>query len=189
MAKSDWDPDYKLPGNKVVNLCLFWATNYKINSSLKTIEQAEKRLKEHNIGINIYPSRNYTKSHIIDVGDEAIPPQDYDKLRRKAAAVFDDQKTTDKIQRLPIIFCEFVARGYGLTVLRGKNSSWLAYCLVSQTLNQDYSTLIHEIGHAAANNGQHSPQKSNFMHESSYPERTIMVKAQIQLLARAYFVR
>ena len=90
MAKSDWDPDYKLPGNKVVNLCLFWATNYKINSTLKTIEQAEKRFKEHNIGININPSRNYTKSHIIDVGDEAIPPQDYDKLRRKAAAVFDD---------------------------------------------------------------------------------------------------
>lgn len=189
MGSSDWDPDYKLPGNKKVYVTLFWCSNYDGHKYEACLDRAETMLKEHNIGLDIYPGKKRVKEHEIDIGSDVLPASRRNEMRRKAHAKFDDQKAGSKIQRLPIFMCQFVGPAYGLTILRGKDSPWLEYVMIDHEVNQDNSTILHEIGHAAAKNAAHSPQKGNFMHVSSYPERTIMVKAQIQQLARAYFVR
>jgi len=192
---SDWDANYKNPGSAKARLTLFWASNYKIDTSKKVLDQAEKLLSEHNIGFDVYPGKTRTDKHTIQVPDRPLNKEEYNDLRLKAGAIFDDQKTADKRQRLPVIFCEFLYPGNGLAVLtkppsEKEGSTWLPYCLVSGVIDPDNSTLIHEIGHAATNSPNHLPQKGNIMHESSaIMARTTIVKTQVQAIARAYFVR
>jgi hypothetical protein len=191
---SDWDPNYKIPGAAKARLTVFWASNYKIDTAKKVLDQAEKLLGEHNIGFDVYPGKVRTDKHTIPVPDRPITPEEYNDIRLKMGAIFDDQKTTDKRQRLPVLFCEFLDRGHGLTVLTrpagaATGSTWLPYCLVSGVVDGDNSTLIHEIGHAATNSPNHLPQKGNIMHDApSVMARNVIVKSQVQAIARAYFV-
>ncbi len=195
MASSDWDPSFKNPGLAKARLTLFWASNYKLNTAKTVLDYAEKLLGEHNIGFDIYPGRVRTDKHTIEVPDRPLLPEEYNDLRLKAGAIFDDQKSTDKRQRLPVIFCEFKDTGMGLTVLTRPpgtttGSPWLPYCLVSGAIANDESVLIHEIGHAATNSPNHLPQLGNIMHEApAKQKRTIIVKTQVQAIARSYFVR
>lgn len=195
MASSDWDPNYKNPGLAKARVTLFWASNYKIDTAKKVLDQAEKLLSEHGIGFDVYPGKTRTDKHTIQVPDRPINTDEYNDLRLKAGAIFDDQKTADKRQRLPIIFCEFKYPGNGLTILTrpagsDDGSPWLPYCLISGLADPDSSTLIHEIGHAATNSPNHLPQKGNIMHESPViMSRTTIVKTQVQAISRAYFVR
>ncbi len=195
MASSDWDPNYKNPGAAKARLTLFWASNYKIDTSKTVLDYAEKLLAEHNIGFDVYPGKTRTDKHTIQVPDKLLLPEDYNDLRLKMGAIFDDQKTADKRQRLPVIFCEFKDTGVGLTVLTRPvgtttGSPWLPYCLVSGVINGDESVLIHEIGHAATNSPNHLPTPGNIMHDSpAKQKRTTIVKTQIQAIARCYFVR
>jgi hypothetical protein len=192
---SDWDPNYKNVAAVKARLTLFWASNYKIDTAKKVLDQAEKLLGEHNIGFDVYPGKIRTDKHTIQVPDRPIMPDEYNDLRLKMGAIFDDQKTTDKRQRLPVLFCEFKYSGNGLTVLtkppsEKEGSTWLPYCLISGVIDGDNSTLIHEIGHAATQSPNHLPQKGNIMHESPVVQaRTTIVKTQVQAIARAYFVR
>ena len=188
----NWDPNYKNPGAAKARLTLFWASNYKIDTSKKLLDYAEKLLGEHNIGFDVYPGKARTDKHTIQVPDQLIKPEEYNDLRLKMGAIFDDQKTGDKRQRLPVIFCEFLDRGHGLTVLMKPAglSPWLPYCLLSGVTDPDNSALIHEMGHAATNSPNHLPQKGNIMHDApSVMARTTIVKTQVQAIARAYFVR
>jgi hypothetical protein len=192
---SDWDPSYKNPGAAKARLTLFWASNYKIDTSKKVLDQAEKLLAEHGIGLDVYPGRTRTAAHTIEVPDRPVNPEEYNDIRLKMGAVFDDQKIAGKRQRLPVIFCEFKYPGYGLTILTKPagatdGSPWLPYCMISGVIDPDNSTLIHEIGHAGTGSPNHSPQKGNIMFESSAVQaRITIVKAQVQAIARAYFVR
>ncbi len=194
MSNSDWDANYKSPGAAKARLTLFWASNYKIDTAKKVLDQAEKLLGEHNIGFDVYPGKFRTAKHTIQVPDRPINKEEYNDLRLKMGAIFDDQKTTDRRQRLPVLFCEFLYPGNGLTVLtkppsEREGSTWLPYCLVSGVIDADSSTLIHEIGHAATGSPNHLPQKGNIMHDApSVMARTAIVKTQVQAIARAYFV-
>jgi hypothetical protein len=112
--KTDWDPNYKHPGKTTVRLTLFWVSNYYQDTSQKVLKKAEQMLTEHGLGLEIYPkSRQSAPNHTIQipgdptqllVNDPENTPYTYNWLRNQAAAIFDDQATKDKRQRLPVFF-------------------------------------------------------------------------------------
>jgi hypothetical protein len=193
---NDRDPNYKNPGNAKVRLALFWATNYKINTAKQVVDYAEKLLREHNIGLDVYPGTTRTDDHTMNVGDDPVLPMMYSTLRAIADAKYVAKKYTspDADKRLVVIFCEFKDLGHGLTILKRKpgettGSLWEPYCLVSGNTGNDDSVLIHEIGHAAHNSGQHSPDPGHIMHEAPVLKaRTIIDKIWVKIIARAGFV-
>ena len=188
MPKSDWDTDYVLPGNKRLRLALFWVTNYGKHNADDVIDKAETMLGKHGIRLDIYPSRKQTKEFTIEY-DEKIQAKNshYNWVRGEAAKIFDDQKTASKKQRLPVFLCDFVYPGFGLTI---KSTPWPYFCFVRPFPSSDKITLIHEIGHAAGISGHLAERKKkhkNFMDET--PKRSVMYKAQIQKISRAYFMK
>lgn len=197
MAKSnDRDPNYKNPGTAKARLVLFWATNYKQDTSKQVLDYAEKLLGEHNIGMDVYPGRTRTDKFTIKTPDDPILPELYGVVRGVADALYiaDKSKSIESDNRLAVFFCQFKDTGYGITVLKRKpnettGSVWAPYCFVGSAVNSDNSTLIHEIGHAAHNSGQHSPDKGHIMFEASVQPRTIIDKIWVQIIARAYFVK
>ncbi len=195
MAASDWDPNFKAPGAPKARITVFWASNYKVDTSKKIIDYAEKLLAEHNIGLDVYPGKTRTDKHTIKTSD-LIMPEEYNAIRLQMGAVFDDQKSGDKRQRLPVLFCQFKEYGNGITVLRKgpgdpeNTSPWLPYCLIGQNADPDYSNLIHEIGHAANETRAHLTTKGNIMHDApTVQTRDTIVKTQVQVITRAYFVK
>ncbi len=192
---SDWDPNYKVPGALKARLTVFWGSNYTVDKSKQTLDYAEKLLGEHGIGFDVYPGKTRTDKHTIKTPD-LVMPEDYNNLRLQMGAVFDDQKTGDKRQRLPVLFCQFKYMGNGLTVLRkgagdpDSASPWLPYVLIGLDPDIDNSALIHEIGHAAMESRQHSTTKGHIMHDSPAAQtRNIIVKPIVQIIARSYFVK
>jgi hypothetical protein len=173
---SDWDPNYKAPGALKLRLSLFWGSNYTVDKSKEIVEYAGKLLGEHGIGLDVYPGKTRTDAHTIKTSD-IVMPEEYNDLRLKMGAVFDDQKTADKRQRLPVLFCQFKQWGNGLTVLRkgtgdpDSASPWPAYVLIGMNADPDYSNLIHEIGHAAMESRQHSLTKGHIMHDAPSVQR------------------
>jgi hypothetical protein len=191
---TDWDPSFKQPGALKARLTLFWASNYKVDTSKKVLDYAEKLLGEHNIGFDVYPSKTRTDKHTIKLPDELVQKEQYNDLRCQMAKIYDDQKTGDKRQRLPVLFCEFKYPGYGLTVLTkpqgaAEGSTWLPYCLISGNIDNDPSALIHELGHAAMGSN-HLPTLGNIMHDApSKQARTTIVKSQVQAFSRVYYIK
>jgi hypothetical protein len=198
MAKSnDRDPNYKNPGTAKVRLAVFWATNYKSDTSKQVIDQAEKLLGQHNIGLDVYPGKTRTEKHTIKIGDDPILPVTYPVVRGVADAIFigDKLKSIEDDKRLAVFFCQYKDLGLGITVLKRKpgettGNPWAPYCFVGSAVDPDNSTLVHEIGHAAHNSGQHSPDKGHIMFEASVVQpRTIIDKIWVQIIARAYFTK
>jgi len=193
--KSDWDPNYKAPGSLKARITVFWGSNYAKDTSKQILDYTEKLLAEHGIGFDVYPGKTKTDKHTIKTSD-LVMDTEYNDLRLKMGAVFDDQKTADKRQRLPVLFCQYKEWGNGLTVLRKgpgdpENASpWLPYVLIGMNADPDYSNLIHEIGHAALESRQHSTTKGHIMHDApSVQTRNVIVKPVVQAIARSYFVK
>jgi hypothetical protein len=88
---------------------------------------------------------------------------------------------------LPIVFCQFVYWGHGITPPQTKLASSLTRaCLISQSINADKVTLLHEMGHAVPEIGDgHSPDKGNFMHEAD--TRSFMYRFQVERMGKAMF--
>jgi hypothetical protein len=181
-----WETDYVVPGNKIVRLTLFWGTNYTSESYKDALKTAADMLKQHGVGLDIYPGSQRTPAHVIDTGDGLLLPDQYNDVRLKAAAIFDDQADPPYKQRLPVIFCEFKDAAHGVTTTGGGN--WLKFCLIGGVINTDKVTLLHEMGHASG-----LPHLTtgggvrNFMEEAD--GRTVMHKAQLQTFANGYFVK
>jgi hypothetical protein len=196
MSNTDqWDPNYKHPGALKARLTLFWGSNYKVDKSKEIVEYAEKLLAQHGIGMDVYPGKTRTDKHTIKIPD-LVETTEYNDYRLKMGAIYDDQKTGDKRQRIPVFFCQYRERGNGFTVLtKGPGdpenaSPWLPYIFISMNADPDYSNLIHEIGHAANQNRQHSTTEGNIMHDAPAKKtRDTIVKAQVQVIAKAYFVK
>jgi hypothetical protein len=193
--KADRDPNYKVPGSLKARLTVFWGSNYTLDKSKMFLDYAEKLLAEHGIGFDVYPGKTRVDKHVIKTS-EIVQPEEYNDLRNQMAKIYDDQKTGDKRQRLPVLFCQNKASGDGYTVLtKGPGdpenaSPWLPYVLIGMGSTVDESNLIHEIGHAANQDRQHSPDKGEIMHESpAIVKRTIINKTQMVKISRAYFVK
>lgn len=193
MKKYDaWDPHYVHPGKTTVRLTLFWVSNYYQDTSQKVLKTAENLLAEHGLGLDTYPKSRQSKHTIqipgdptqLLVNDPQNTPYDYNWLRNQGAAIFDDQATGDKRQRLPVFFCQFKDAGYGITVL---NSNWLPYCMIGVNTDPGGYCLAHEIIHAATNSGLHcNTPKGNVFGDVP---GNILVRAHVEAIARAYFSR
>jgi hypothetical protein len=193
--KSDRDPNYKVPGALKARVTVFWGSNYSLDKSKMMLDYAEKLLAEHGIGFDVYPGKTRTDKHTIKT-PEIIPAGEYEPWRLQMAKIFDDQKTADKRQRLPVFFCQFKDAGDGFTVLtKGPGdpenaSPWLPYVFIGMSSAPDESNLIHEIGHAANGNRQHSLDAGEIMHASpAVTKRTKINKTQVVNISRAYFVK
>jgi hypothetical protein len=194
MSKSDWDPNYKHPAKKIVRLTLFWVSNYYKDTSQTVLKKTEEMLAEHGLGLDVYPkTRQAAPKHNIQIpGDPnqllINDPQNtvytYNWVRHQAAAIFDDQATKDKRQRLPVIFCQFKESGAGIAVL---GSDWPPYCLIGVNPDPGCYCLIHEIIHAATNSSLHcNTPKGNVFGDIP---GNIMIRAHVDAIAKAYFSR
>jgi hypothetical protein len=193
--KADNANDYKVPGALKARVTLFWGSNYSVDKSKAIVDYTEKMLAEHGIGLDVYPGKARTDKHTIQTSD-IVQPEEYEDLRGKMAAIYDDQKSGDKRQRLPVLFCQFKEMGNGLTILKKgmgdpqSASPWLPYVLIGMSADPDNSNLIHEIGHAANQNRQHSTTLGQIMNDApSVCPRDKINKSQLLVIARSYFVK
>jgi hypothetical protein len=181
-----FDLNYKHPGNVKLRLSLFWVTNcVKIDTSPQVVlDKAEKLYAKHGIGLDIFPSRTRTKEHTIETKIDLLLPEHYNAIRLEAHKRFDDQKTPNKKQRLPVFFCEFKDISNGLTI----TGAWLPYVFVSGVLTPDKATLAHEIVHAAGIPGHNKSHPNNIMADGTN-SRSEFFKFQVQTVAKGYFAK
>lgn len=190
MSTPGWETDFIVPGSPEVRLTLFWGDNYFGRVHKDCIDQARKMLAEHGMRLNLMPRDGEpTEQFRIKVpvqADGLLHDEDYNEIRNRCAAKFDDQAVEPRKQRLPVIFCNFKYVANGLTVT---TTPWLAFCLVGPTA--DSATLIHEAGHAAGlghlSSTVKTGQPQNFMFDGG-GDRSLMHKAQLQKFGRGYFV-
>lgn len=180
--------DYKLPGNKKVNLALFWATNFFGTKDGSVLEKAETMLGEHNIGLNCWPTtKRKTSGQTFDFGGNLIQREQYSSIYRTLSGACE---ATNKRQYLIILFCQFQYPANGLTITDGPMLCFRTpMVFVSPTPGADLVTLLHEVGHAAGLDHDRTSTGStgrNFMNESE--SRSTMMKWQLEKLSRAFFV-
>jgi hypothetical protein len=183
---TQFDTNYKHPGNVKIRLTLFWLSNcVDIDTSPQvSIAKAIELYAPHGIGVDILPSTTRNEKHTIKVPDTPLLPEQYNSVRLEAGLRFDDQKTADKKQRLPIFFGEFKDPANGLTVI----GNWPAYVFVSGVQSPDKATLAHEIMHGAGFVGHDKANQKNILAEVT-SSRGEMYKFQIQQLASSYFCK
>jgi hypothetical protein len=190
MASPGWETNYVVPGSREVRLTLFWGDNYFGGIHRECIEQTRTMLAEHGMRLNLLPrDGQQTAQFTVEVpvkADGLLYEEDYNELRNRCAAKFDDQAVEPRKQRLPIVFCNFKYPANGLMI---KTTPWLPFCLISPSA--DAATVIHEAGHAAGlehlTSTVKAGQPQNFMFNGG-GDRSIMHKVQLQKLAQAYFV-
>jgi hypothetical protein len=180
------DLNYKHPGNVRIRLTLFWVTNcVNIDTTPEVVlSKAEELYAQHGIGFDIFPSRTRIPEHTIQAPVDLLLPEHYNAIRLEAARRFDDQKTKDKRQRLPVFFCEFKDPSNGLTI----SGAWPPYVFVSGVLTPDKATLAHEIVHASGIIPHDKVHLSNILAEGT-GSRSEMFKFQVKQVAGAYFAR
>ncbi len=180
---------YKQPGNFAVRLALFWLSNSNDSTSSIQLNRSEEMLKEHGFRMDCWSSRTKTDQMTIPFEDRLVERTDYDNLVSK---INDILTNSGKNNYLPIIFCQFRFTANGLTVFDTPTK-----CLVKPIIlvdpifsGGDNVTLLHEIGHAAGLDHDHTATNMtnrNFMNEVN--TRTTMFKWQIQKMAQASFIR
>jgi hypothetical protein len=178
--------DYRHPGNLKIRLTLFWVTNcVNIDTTPEAVlAKAGELYAPHGLGFDIIPSRQRIPEHTIEAPVDLLLPEHYNAVRLEAHRRFDDQKTKDKKQRLPVFFCEFKDPSNGLTIA----GAWPPYIFVSGVLSPDRATLAHEIVHAAGIIGHDRTHPNNILAEGTN-SRSEMFKFQVQQVAGAYFTR
>jgi hypothetical protein len=180
--------DFKVPGNKKVNLALFWASNFFGAKDKDQIAKAESMLGEHGMGLNCWPS-NKTKStaHTFDFGAELIKEEQYTQIYQALTGAKNDAGKRD---HLIVLFCQFLYSGQGITITKGPNLCFRTpMVFVSASPGDDGATLLHEVGHAAGmDHDKTSTGKTgrNFLNEAE--SRSTMMKWQLEKLAKATFV-
>lgn len=191
MSSPGWETDYVVPGGKEARLTLFWGDNYFGAIHKDCIATMRSMLAEHGMKLSLIPANGEpTDQFSVQVpvkADGLLHPEDYNELRNRCAAKFDDQGVEPKKQRLPVIFCNFKYTANGLTVEKGP---WLPWCMVGPT--SDSVTMLHESGHASGLDHLSSTVKQggkqNFMFDGG-GDRSLMHKIQLQTFAQAYFVK
>lgn len=186
-----WETNHIVPGGKSVRLTLFWGHNYFGNIHKDCIDKARAMLQEHGLKLDLVPVSGTPSDAFrvgIPVGDDGLLyPDDYNELRNRCAAKYDDQTVEPKRQRLPVVFCQFKHPANGLTT--DPRGTWLPWCMVGPTA--DATTLLHEAGHASGlphlTTSVQQGAAQNFMFDGG-GDRSLMHKAQLEKFSQAYFV-
>jgi len=180
--------DYKLPGNKKVNMALFWATNFFGAKDAGNIAKAESMLAEHGMGMNVWPStKAKTTDNTFDFGSNPIPESMYSTVYRKLS---EAATAAGKRDHLLVLFCQFEYPGYGITISKGPGLCFRRpMVFVSASDGNDGVTLVHEAGHAGGlphDTTSTGKTGRNFMNEAE--TRGTMMKWQIEKMGKAYYV-
>lgn len=191
MAGPGWETDYVVPGSKAVRLTLFWGDNNFGTIYQDCVATMRSMLAEHGLRLDLVPSggspTDQFKVEVPVKADGLLSPDDYNELRNRCAAKFDDQAVEPRKQRLPVIFCQFKHPAQGLTI---PTTPWLPFCLVGSVA--DSVTMLHKSGHAAGlphlTTTTKAGQPQNFMFDGG-GDRSLMHKSQLQKYAQAYFVQ
>ncbi|NOT48021.1 MAG: hypothetical protein HOP17_09790 [Acidobacteria bacterium] len=200
------DKEFRLAKKVKLTIACLYVDNYKKNDDQGVIAKAREMLEAHNIELSVWPENGAKNAGVntltyLDMpeleekdanGDgqkvtKLIPHEAaaYKMLRQAADRRIKGQCTF--VVPLPIIFCQYVYSGYGITPPETKlESSLTRACLISQRPNDDKVTLLHEMGHAVSTIGDgHSPDKGNFMHEAD--TRSFMYRFQVERMGKALF--
>jgi hypothetical protein len=180
--------DFKLPGDKKINMALFWATNFFGGKDALNLTNSGAMLAEHGIGLNCWPSNKVkTSDHTFDFGSDPIPESKYTAVYRKLS---EAAANAGKRDYLLVLFCQFQYAGYGITISKGDDLCFRRpMVFVSGSDLTDGATLVHEAGHAAGlPHDKTSTGKTgrNFMNEAE--TRSTMMKWQIEKMGKAYYL-
>ncbi len=161
-------------------------------------------LDKHNLELKVWlsegvqvrkqPINTLTYRHLPQLAakkEKEVVPIPHEKWAYEVVRKAADKKISDGgctfNNPLPIIFCQFVHPGHGITPPATKIEGKLTRaCLIHQRVNDDKVTLIHEMGHAVEAIGDsHSPDRGNYMHEAE--PRSFMYRFQVERMARAMY--
>lgn len=197
---------FRLKKKVSLTVACVYLDNYKNDDDQGVIAKARDVLAEHNIELSLWPENGSKQPGVNTLTYLDMPElelKDKDDVGQKVTKLIPHEASAYKMLRqaadrrikgqctfvlpLPIIFCQYVYSGYGITPPETKiETSMTRACLISQRPNDDKMTLLHEMGHAIPEIGDgHSPDKGNFMHEAD--PRTFMYKFQVERFARALF--
>lgn len=197
------DKNYRLTKRVKLTIACVYVDNYKKENDQGVIAKAREMLDEHNIELAVWPEGGAKKAGVNTLTYLDLPElvEDEEKLKEVRYIPSEDwaykalRKAFDKkikgncpfVVPLPVIFCQFVYPGHGVCPPQTKTESNLTRaCLISQTVNPDKVTLLHEMGHAVTAIGDgHSPDRGNFMHEAD--TRSFMYRFQIERMGKALY--
>ncbi len=179
---------YKHPGEMKVRVTFFWASNITNDIMPALSEKAEMMLKEHGLGLDVYPARARTEAHVIRFQETIYLREHAEQLRMACHQIYQDTRP-----RLPVICCQ----GSGALHARGQTfmnlGGWLPFVLIyCNEPAPDRVTLLHEIGHAANSRDSETDRPNggpmaNFM--NYHGDRTLMTKPQVIKIATSYFTK
>jgi hypothetical protein len=178
-----WDEwhNYKHPGSVTLRLTVFKTTGMSKDFVTRYIQVAEKMLKEHGLGLDVYTHPTALRwTTPLQTRDQVLD------LRMLAHQAYQDTRP-----RLPVIFApmHYSTHSTGQTF---SDTDWPPFTIInSEEESQDGVTLLHEMGHAAKVPGRvdaavgPSDAVNNFMLYGR--GRNDMHKQQVIALAQSYF--
>ena len=96
---------------KRLRMTLFWGDNYFGTVHKDCVATGRAMLAEHSLKLDLLPNNgeptDQFKVAIPVKSDGLLHPEDYNELRNRCAAKFNDQEVAAFKQRLPVIFCNF----------------------------------------------------------------------------------
>ncbi|MBX7173798.1 MAG: hypothetical protein K1X72_22705 [Pyrinomonadaceae bacterium] len=178
--------NFKNPKRIRLTVACVYLESYFANSDRGMVAKAIQVLDEHKIELDVFPGFG-TKTAWNTLPNTTEPIADTNdayKAIYKAAKAKIRQMGCGFVIPLPVIFGEFVHRGYGIAPKVPGELTRL--CMISATGNSDQMDFLHEIGHAAGlGHEKNDSHPRNFMHQAS--PRTTIYKYQIEAFAKAPF--
>ncbi len=193
--------NFRVKKRITLNIACVYLDNYKGIDDRGVIAKAKEVLDTHNIELNIWPEsgskqvgvNTLTYLDLPEISDmekkvmNIIPHEDaaYKAVRRAVDQKIKGQCTA--VYALPVVFCQYVHAGYGVTPPETKLSTSLTRaCFIGMAGNDDKMDLLHEMGHSIEAIGDgHSPDTGNFMHTTN--GRTFMYRFQVEFMAKAFY--
>ncbi|PQO34136.1 hypothetical protein DTL21_11385 [Bremerella cremea] len=189
--------DYKAAKRVILQTAAVYLPSYKKPDDMGNFAAAEKLLDKYNIGLSLWPAkggRHSFNSLPLKRYEDPIPDTEeaYKRLRKDV-----NERIKNKVPRypfvVPIIFCEFAARGAGITPHSTKLGAQAPACLIAMSNEniKDKMTILHEMGHSALYPVHHHDNrdevKGNLMHEAD--GRHFLLRYQVEAFEHAFFAR
>lgn len=189
------DRDVRLTRRVTLNVAAIYLPTFMKPDDGGNFEAAKTLLERHNIGLNVWPrggGRQPVNSLITSPYDKPIKDTKaaYQQLARDVYNWIKSRATGYPFL-VPVIFCEFEARGVAITPHSSKIGAASPACLISMSAMSmnDKMTALHEMGHAALYPvyAHDTSVAGNLMQEAD--GRTFLLRYQVEAFSTAFFAR